>query len=75
MSQDIAESGNLFPVGIRVSLPEFSGKVLDRFTYNLKVTDNSIPSSPVLREIIEGDPTRVFFYIPNRFKDIIKELE
>ena len=53
MGEDIAESGYLFPVGIRVPVPEFLREVFDRFTNNLKVTDDSIPSSPVFRKIIE----------------------
>jgi hypothetical protein len=51
MGEDIPESGDLFPVVIRVPFPEFGREVLDRFTNNLKVPDNCIPAPAVFLKI------------------------
>jgi hypothetical protein len=53
MSKDITETGNFFPVSFRVTFFESRRKILNRFPNHLKVTDDSILSSPVRDKFIK----------------------
>lgn len=75
MSENIAEPGNLLPVGLRICSLEIVRQVLDCFPDNLKIPDNRIPAPAVRGEFIIRNPLCVFFDIADSFKDIIKVLE
>jgi hypothetical protein len=75
MRENIAEPGNLLPVGIRICSLEIVRQVLDCFPDNLEIPDNRIPAPAVRGEFIVRDPLRVLFDIADSFKDVIKVLE
>lgn len=75
VGRDIAESCDLPPVSIRVSLLEIRGKVLDRLTNHLKIPDNGIPASPVSDKTIVRYAGSILFDIPDRVKDVIEQLQ
>ena len=60
VGEDIAEPGNLLPVGLRICRLEIVRQVLDCFPDNLEIPDNRIPAPAVRGEFIVRDPFRVF---------------
>jgi hypothetical protein len=54
VGKNIAESGNLFPVGIRVPFPEIGREIFNRISDHLKIPDNSIPASAILGKFLKG---------------------
>lgn len=63
VGDDIAEPGNLLPVGVRIPFPEILREALYRFAYHLKIPDDRIPAPAIFGKLINGYPICVVLNI------------
>jgi hypothetical protein len=73
--EDIAESGDLFPVCFGISFLEIVRQILDCFADYLKIPDNCIPATAIRNKFLVRNPRGILLNIADRFKDVFKILE